>query len=232
MKTEQLTTRRVLSICMALAMAAPLAAQGTATQQEQQLKNKVQDFETMLVNAVRHGATAFAQKAANQIPPNVQLTSDDPLAIGLVPPTPDGGMTFVVVVPPIRQFVALWLYQQSPRGLRNVGSASGALPDPMDKSPVINTEAPAMFNPDLEYSKAVVEALVDTMLDNSAVLPLKESEWLTVAAFDAVGPTPGAVNSPYGHTTYLSIKGEYLFQLRQGKITRDEARKLIVLKQL
>src|SRR4029078_11800764 len=44
MKTRQFTTSRVLSICMALAMAAPLAAQGTATQQEQQLKNKVQDF--------------------------------------------------------------------------------------------------------------------------------------------------------------------------------------------
>ena len=79
MKTEQLTTRRVLSICMALAMAAPLAAQGTATQQEQQLKNKVQDFETMLVNAVRHGRADRRPESprAALVPPSSPVVSYD-----------------------------------------------------------------------------------------------------------------------------------------------------------
>ena len=236
---EQFRTSWVLTLCAMLVVVAPLVAQDGAAQQEQQqeqqFKNKLQDFESMLVNAVRHGAAAFAQRAADQIPPNVQLMSEDPQAMGFAPPTPDGGLMFVVVVPPVRQIAVLFM-QQAPRrmsGPRPVGNASGANPDPMDKSPVVSGGAGAdPMNMDLIYTTMVIEALKDAMLDNSTTLPLKDNEWLTVASIDGVGPTPGAVSSPYGHTTYLSIKGADLLALRQGKITRDDARKLVVLKQL
>jgi hypothetical protein len=235
---EQRSVRRVLTVCVLLVLAAPLAAQdlGNTSKQEQQFKFKLQDFEAILRNAVKHGADAFAERVAGAIPPNVQLTADDPEAMAFAPPTPDGGLMFVVVVPPIRQIVT-WLSQQYPRSSRTsparpIGAASNAPADPMTASPIVNGGPAPLFNADLEYSKAVTEALMDAMLDNSAALPLKDSEWLTIAAIDGVGPTPGVVNSPFGHTTYLSIKGSDLTQLRQGKLSRDDARKLVVLKQL
>jgi hypothetical protein len=51
-----------------------------------------------------------------------------------------------------------------------------------------------------------------------------------MAAFDG-SSSPGLVNSPFSYTTYLQIKGSDLQLLRQGKLTKDEARKLVILKQ-
>ena len=71
---------------------------------------------------------------------------------------------------------------------------------------------------------------MDAMLDNSGPLPIKPDEWLTVAAFDGT-PSAGVVNSQFSYTTYLQIKGSDLQLLRQGKLTKEEARKLVILKQ-
>ena len=68
-----------------------------------------------------------------------------------------------------------------------------------------------------EYSKAVANALIDAVIDNSGGLPLKENEWLTVAAIDGVAPTPGVVNNAFGHTLYISVKGVDLMQYRQRR---------------
>src|SRR5262249_52442430 len=112
--------------------------------------------------------------------------------------------------------------------------------DPMKVSPVVDegrcaTRAPRSSsqasNPDHEYAIAVCDALMDAMLDYSGPLPVKEEEWLTIAAIDGTGATPGVLNSPYSYTTYLSIKGSDLLALRQGKISKSEARKLVTLKQ-
>ena len=82
----------------------------------------------------------------------------------------------------------------------------------------------------MEYSKAVANALIDAVIDNSGGLQLKETEWLTVAAMDGV-QTPGAVNNTFGHTLYISVKGSDLMQYRQQKISRDELRKVVNVKQ-
>ena len=240
MMKEQFSSRWFLSWCAAIALAAPLIAQdlqapAPPTAQDQQVKYRLQTFEGILRSAVKHGAEAFAQTVSSQLP-NVQLTSDDPEVLGFAPPTPDGGLMFLVVVPEVRELFFSTVIQM-PRPSNNrpvaVGPQSVATPDPMTASPLgTSGSTPPPFNPNLVYTKSVCEALIDAMLDNSGGLPLKDSEWLTIAAIDAIGPTPGAVNSPFGHTTYLSIKGSDLTQLRQGKISRDEARKLVVLKQL
>ena len=52
-----------------------------------------------------------------------------------------------------------------------------------------------------------------------------------MAAIDGVAPTPGVVNNAFGHTLYISVKGLDLAQYRQQKISRDELRKLVNLKQ-
>ncbi len=238
--------RWTLIACTLVAVAVPLAAQQpvNGSADDQRLKFQIQTFEAVLQSAVKHGADTFAQ----QVPPmpGVQLTSNDPEVKGFAPPTPDGGLLFVVIVPEIREMVVLsWMQQRSPGGSigparpnsGRVGAMTVTDSDPMSKSPVVPPPAdssPAAFDPskaDTLYTKSVVEALKDAMLDHSAGLLLKETEWLTIAAIDAVGPMPGIVNNPFGQTTYLSIKGSDLLQLRQGKITRDEARELIHLKQ-
>ena len=102
----------------------------------------------------------------------------------------------------------------------------------MTVSPTLLDGAPAApLDPDAVYSKAVANALIDAVIDNSGGLPLKENEWLTVAAIDGVAPTPGVVNNLFGHTLYISVKGADLAQFRQQKISRDELRKLVNVKQ-
>ena len=56
-------------------------------------------------------------------------------------------------------------------------------------------------NPDYEYAVAVCDALMDAMLENTGSLPIKENEWLTVAAVNGQPDPPGLVNSSTGYTT-------------------------------
>ena len=79
---------------------------------------------------------------------------------------------------------------------------------------------------DYWYAVSVCDALMDAMLDNSGPLPIKESEWLTVAIVPE-STSPGVLNASSGFTTYLTIKGADLLQYRQGKLSKEEARKLI-----
>jgi hypothetical protein len=231
-----------------LLAAAPLSAQQAAPPappdaMRQRVMVQLQAFEGLLQNAVKRGAEVLAQKVAEQLP-GVQLTSSDPEAKGFSLPTPEGGYFFVVIVPGVRGIVPYVLQQQyntkQPQG-RPVSGRPGeqavspqTLPnaDPMTVSPTISDgSSPGPLNADKEYSKAVSEALIDAVIDNSGGLPLKENEWLTVAAIDGVAPTPGVVSNAFGHTLYISVKGEDLIQFRQSKISRDELRKVVNVKQ-
>lgn len=84
-------------------------------------------------------------------------------------------------------------------------SAQAALPDPNDA-----------------YTTEVKNALIDAMLDHSASIVIGNDEWVTIAARDNAGPLPG---EPYDVTTVvLRVKGGDLAAFRAGRITRDEAR--------
>jgi hypothetical protein len=261
MMGRSFTKRRVLVVSAALALAAPLTAQQPQSgPDEQQLRYQLQTFEGVLQSAVRHGGDTFARDQASVIPPGIQLTSDDPQAFGFAPPE-SGGLFFLVVVPPLRVTVEYLVQRQpfvrpqvpaaSQGPMQNVAGApppgggvvspmAAATPaDPMKVSPVVDegrcaVRAPRTSqssNPNREYAVAVCDALMDAMLDYSGPLPVKEEEWLTIAAIDGTGGTPGVLNSPYSYTTYLQIRGSDLVALRQGKISKSEARKLVSLKQ-
>lgn len=84
-------------------------------------------------------------------------------------------------------------------------SAQAALPDPNDA-----------------YTTEVKNALIDAMLDHSTSIVIGNDEWVTIAARDNAGPLPG---EPYDVTTVvLRVKGSDLSAFRAGRITRDEAR--------
>jgi len=248
---EQIMRRRVLTLCAVLFVAAPLSAQQAAPPDPaaRQLMYQVQTFEGILQSAVKHGADVLAQRVSVEVP-GIQLTSNDPEAKGFSMPTPEGGLFFVVIIPGVRGIVPLLVGQQFPRPIPQMpvsarpGSGAPvnaqAMPnaDPMTVSPTIpdgasseRLDVTSATTLDREYSKAVANALIDAVIDNSGVLPLKESEWLTVAAIDGVAPTPGVVNNAFGHTLYISVKGVDLLQYRQTKISRDELRDLVKVKQ-
>ena len=86
-------------------------------------------------------------------------------------------------------------------------------------------------DPNEQYTAAVQNALVEAMLDHSQALPIGENEWLTVAARAAETPRFEG-NDAYDVVTILiRIKGSDLAALRAGRITREEARKRVEVRE-
>jgi hypothetical protein len=93
---------------------------------------------------------------------------------------------------------------------------------------VNETAAPEPKDPNEQYTEAVKAALVDAMLDYG--VPLGADEWLIVAARDSEGPiTPGAVDD--ASTIVLRVKGSDLLAFRSNKLTREEARKKVEVRE-
>jgi len=70
---------------------------------------------------------------------------------------------------------------------------------------------------------------MDAILDFGQV-PLKPGEWLTVGVRSADSPLPN-LDSSDTVTMVMQITGEDLSLFRQAKITRDEAKKRIKIKE-
>jgi len=85
-------------------------------------------------------------------------------------------------------------------------------------------------DPNAAYTAEVQAALVDAMLDYSGRIGVGPTEWLTIAARDSHGPSyPG---EPYDAVTViLRIKGSDLADFRADRITRDEARKRVEVRE-
>jgi hypothetical protein len=99
--------------------------------------------------------------------------------------------------------------------------------------PVV-TEAPrAAGEPDPgdAYTVAVRDALIDAMLRYSQSLALGADEWLVVAARDRGEPGVGS-DDPFEVTTIqLRIKGADLQAFHAGRLTGEEARKRVEVKE-
>lgn len=111
--------------------------------------------------------------------------------------------------------------------------AQGAAP-PQPGSAQIVTEAPRPINepdPGAAYTVAVRDALLDAMLRYSQSLSVGTDEWLVVAARDRGGLGIGT-DDPFEVTTIqLRIKGADLQALHAGRLTLDEARKRVEVKE-
>jgi hypothetical protein len=83
-------------------------------------------------------------------------------------------------------------------------------------------------DPNEAYTRAVKEALVDTMLESSGPLNLGPDEWLTVAARDNVPNDPLVPgDSTDLKSVIFKINGRDLAAFRSGQMTLDEARKRV-----
>ena len=107
-------------------------------------------------------------------------------------------------------------------------------PDARPDAPVVaqGRPAPATENdPGEVYTTAVKEALIDAMLRYSQSLSVAPDEWLVVAARDR-GDTALGADDPFDVTTIqLRIKGADLQALHAGRLTPDEARKRVEVRE-
>jgi hypothetical protein len=191
------------------------------------LRADVGTFEMVLQRAINR-ATLEMSQWAQQIVPNVALMqAAEPVVHGV--PAGDASITFNVEVAEMLG-VPLWQElrqrqrpQPDPSGVQRVGAQIvQADPTTMTAPPVTTDDA------NKKYSELVRQAVISAILDNSGVLPLKSDQILAVAVTPANvnGPAPG-YKTP-SRTLILSIKGGDLELLRQGKISRDEAKGKIV----
>jgi hypothetical protein len=187
-----------------------------------------------LRSAVVLGGQKLAQQAAAIVPDGILAFAEQPIVRGV---KLDGwGYFFDVQAPNIQSTImALDMMNQSrrsrqappvpsanpdvqPVGGRAVVSATGVTvePDPMAD------DLAAPGGPDRAYSKYVREALIDALLDSSAMLPLAPDDHLTIAAQGI--DQPGSNPLYQTRKLMLTIKGSDLQDMRQGRITREQAK--------
>lgn len=114
------------------------------------------------------------------------------------------------------------------------GSAASELVASMSSVPVeaqASEVAPAaMMDPSAAYEDEVKEALMDAMLDYAGALPLSSAEWITVAARDA-GYMAFPDSLPDMVTVTLSVRVADLVEFRAQRLTRDQARTRVVVRE-
>ncbi len=116
-----------------------------------------------------------------------------------------------------------------PRGTISAQTVPG--PDagqPVTPPPTTTADLAFVSDPSEAYTSEVKSALVDAMLDHSGPIGVGPDEWLTVAARDNER-VPG---DPYDVTTImLRVKGSDLAAFRAERITKDEARKRVEVRE-
>lgn len=97
---------------------------------------------------------------------------------------------------------------------------------PVPASPEVDPAI--MDDPNQAYTKAVKDALVDAMLENSGPLNLGPDEWLTVAARDNVPRDPLVPGDTTDlNTVVFRVKGSDLAAFRAGRATLEETRRRV-----
>lgn len=120
--------------------------------------------------------------------------------------------------------------QVGPVAMPVPNTPAGAVSVQLPSSPA--TVAPPMLDDPAEaYTTEVKESLIDAMLDFSILLALGPDEYLTIAARDNE-EIPLAPNDPSeAMTITLRIKGSDLAAYRAGRITKDEAKKRVEVRE-
>jgi len=105
-----------------------------------------------------------------------------------------------------------------------VAAASGAGAPAID--PVV------LADPAEAYTQEVKGALIDAMLENSGPLGVGPDEWLTIAARDSEPGNRLVPGDAYDSTTWvLRVKGSDLAAFRSGRLTLEDARQRVEIKE-
>ncbi len=91
-------------------------------------------------------------------------------------------------------------------------------------APAVSASSPALPDPSELYTQEVKAALIDAMIQYSHALGVGANEWLTVAAKDNEPTNPLAQGDPDVQTIQLRVKGSDLAAYRAGRLTLEETR--------
>lgn len=230
------TFAAVIGVVLISTPLAALQAQATAGVSPEiqilQRRFQFQLMETVIENAVRQGAGEVATRAQGVMPIGL-LFIGMPKARGF--PLEGHGVVFHVEIPEIRESAVMLNQFQRPQPLTNTPVSNNATvnatkagvvaDDPMARSPV--TGDPFLADPNQFYRDTVKRKLVDAMLDYSKALEIGAGEWLSVVARGEEDPLKNGLYDE-SKALILRIKGSDLALFYTGKITRDEARKLVL----
>lgn len=185
----------------------------------QRRREQIVYLEGALMAAVRNGAIATAREIQN-VQPGVMFTGNAK-AKGF---SLEGyGLFFHVEIPGMQQSVA-WLVQtmERERAERQVppgGQASRA---------AMGASIP--LDPNATYTDAVKQKIIDVMVDIN--IDLRAEEWLSVAARDGDAPMVPVPAPIYESITMIfRVKGSDLGDFRAGRLTREEIRKRVEVKE-
>jgi hypothetical protein len=226
-----------LATTSAAAQQVPLTPGVAPEVQVLQRRFQFQLMEGVIENAVKQGAVEVATRAQGVMPVGM-LFIGTPKARGF--PLDPYGVVFHVEIPQIlesavvlNQFQrpALTAAAQTNQTLSNSATpgktrATGVVEDdPMVKSPLVPD--PFLADPNGFYRETVKRKLVDAILDYSKSLEIGANESLAIVARGEDDPIrPSMYND--SKAMILRIKGSDLALYYSGKITKDDARKLVV----
>lgn len=190
-------------------------------------------LERAVTNAARHVARDVQARTSN-----ANFFSGEPRAKGFIL---DGYGVFVYVeIPALDLSLSIMIDQldkQQQRGeLGPVSNSPDAKPEPKTPEPKVRVPTTSMealqgvMDTGEKYRNEVKLALTDAMLDFSKNLQLKPDEWLSVAARGSEGAlTPGEIFQL--NTVVLRVKGSDLADYLAGRLTQEEARAKVELRQ-
>ena len=223
---------RLVMFSAAVALAVPAwAGQNSAASASDPTKAQVRTFEGALRAAVETGTRNFAQRATEMVP-EIFSVVDAPSVDGVAVHVP--GRTdyvFHIQVPtiwPVVQVMTLMSRSGSGPGPQRVADgARRAAPQGLqaDGAAINGSNRPEL---EREYAVKVRDALVDAILDNSGVLPLKAADTLVVFASGSDSGIPASLYESVPRKLILSMSGADLAALRQGTITREDAKAKVV----
>lgn len=91
---------------------------------------------------------------------------------------------------------------------------------------------PVVDDPEARYTQEVKAALVDAMIEYSSPLSIGAEEWLTVAARDNLPRDPLVPSDTTDFSTVMfRVKGSDLAAYRAGRLTVDEVRKKVEVRE-
>ncbi len=239
MKRSEVMMRAVM-FGLTLAIAAPVFAQAQAPSMpppaampDDPVKPQVMAFEAALRQSIDGAGKQLAERAA-LVEPRLVLAPDrlaDVRGIHF-----EDTYYFDILIPdlnPVAMRVVDMMRKNPPPMATQVNVPGSPTPDKVaatagkviDPDPM-KAEGPtlATFDPTREYSAFSREAIMTAMIDLSGVLPVKEQDRviITASGFPMTGGNP--LYQPSNRKLVLAIKGSDLIELRQGKISRDEAK--------
>jgi hypothetical protein len=179
-------------------------------------RQQIAAMEAALENAVRYGAQMLDQRLKASSAANMVMFAGMERARGFR--LDDYGVMFDVEFTSMRRSV-VWSLQELER------STPGAVRAAQSNTSVQPREI---------YQNEITDALLNVILDSPRAVGIGPDEWLTVAARESMivdRRFGNSVGTEAPMTVILRIKGSDLQAMREQKLTRDEARTRVEVKQ-